>query len=164
MVTTSLASVTAAMTPPRVATAVASHRSRTNLVYALLVVFYASWNLVIAAAPTHDPPADSVSALIARNPSHGLFTVSGFVAKLFICPSCPPGANCKPCMGDNIVLSEDNRVIESYEQLGSHEVIIFATPSQVQKFRVGNYYRIRVEVLPNRTTSMAINNLRMVQE
>jgi hypothetical protein len=134
------------------------------LAYALLLVFYASWNPAIASAPKDDRPADSVGALIALNPTHGIFVVAGFVAKRFVCPSCPPGATCKPCMGDNIVLSDDNRAIESYEQMGSREVIIFANSSEVQKFRIGSYYRIRLEVLPSRTTSMAINNLRLVHE
>jgi len=59
-------------------------------------------------------------------------TVWGYVSKIYTCPPCPPGAMCKPCMGDNIVLSEQDKKLDSYTLTGSDLVVFTKDPEALK--------------------------------
>lgn len=44
-----------------------------------------------------------------KAPVSGDFVTVGYVAGIYACPPCPQGAMCKPCMRDNIVISEKKK-------------------------------------------------------
>jgi len=71
-------------------------------------------------------------------------TVWGFVSKIYTCPPCPAGAQCKPCMRDNIVLSEQDKKLESYT-LADGDIIVFTKAPQ--RFQLGA--RVVLEVKPS---------------
>ena len=50
-------------------------------------------------------PTEAIHAL--RDVHQGRHVVEGFVASVYACPPCPPNADCKPCIGDFVVLTED---------------------------------------------------------
>jgi hypothetical protein len=69
----------------------------------------------VPAVPTYPPGQNFESATIhelkERNPVSGFFDVEGYVAKIFRCPACPAGAECMPCMPENIVIAEQLKTI-----------------------------------------------------
>src|SRR4051812_26998480 len=71
-----------------------------------------------AAAPAGPGAARTVAELLARPPDSGRVKVVGHVARLFFCPACPPGAACKPCLGDHVVLSDQAHALEPGDELG----------------------------------------------
>ena len=36
----------------------------------------------------------------------GSFRIEGYVLDIYKCPPCPPGAMCKPCIPDNVVITD----------------------------------------------------------
>jgi hypothetical protein len=114
---------------------------------------------VAAAAPaTRDPL--TVAEVAALRPAEGEILVRGWVVYAYACPACPPGVQCKPCMDDNVVLSDERRRVASYQQVRPDEVVVFAPSSA--GLVVGERYTMRVRVLPRRTTSAPMNDLGLI--
>jgi hypothetical protein len=89
----------------------------------------------------------------------GTYNTEGYVAKIYACPICPKGARCKTCMRDNIVISEDNKQLDSY-LLSDKEMILFVdTPKQ---FELGKKYVFSIKILDYNTTTEPINNIEVV--
>lgn len=101
----------------------------------------------------------NISVLKQKAPSQGEFLLRGYVSKIYTCPPCPPGVTCKPCVGDNIVLSEKKRVLDSYKLQEGDLVIFVKKPSE---FRLGKRYLCKVKVLSSRTTSSEMNDLELI--
>ncbi len=53
------------------------------------------------------------------------FKTDAYVVFKFECPDCPEGSQCKPCMGDNIIVSEINEEVKDYNDLNSSRIILF---------------------------------------
>lgn len=101
----------------------------------------------------------SLSALKELSPVKGEYLLYGYVSNIYTCPPCPPGAQCEPCTGNHIVLSEKKRVLESY-QVDKDEVVIFVKNPKV--FKLGKRYLCRVKVLADRTTASGTNDLELI--
>jgi hypothetical protein len=54
-----------------------------------------------------DPPLLTFNDLQKNDSSKGTFRIVGYVIDIYKCPPCPPGAMCKPCIPDNIVVTDD---------------------------------------------------------
>jgi hypothetical protein len=93
-----------------------------------------------------------VSELAAKQAGKGTYEVEGYVIKAYHCPPCPPGAMCKPCMRDNVVLSDEPRHIDLYTEQGAAEVIVFTQGVEGAALEVGKRYRLKVEVQAQSTT------------
>lgn len=102
----------------------------------------------------------TISGLNAEKPSKGVFETRGFVAKIYTCPPCPPHAQCKPCMGDNIVISEEKKNLDTYD-LSEKEMIIFSV--EAKKFSKGNEYRFKFEIHDQKSTSSNLNDSRLIR-
>lgn len=85
----------------------------------------------------------------------GEYRTEGFVAKVYVCPPCPPGAMCKPCMRDNIVISERKAALAGYN-LSEREMMLFTRGSGV--FEVGRKYVFTFRITEGRSTSEPIND------
>ena len=119
-----------------------------------------------APAPTPDPapapaaaPAvapNTVAALLTQHPSNGNATVTGYVTYLYRCPPCPPGAKCKPCMGDNLVLSDAPKQVADYADVGDGDLIVLADRAQLDALKVGNRYRLEIDIGPEKHLSNPI--------
>ena len=103
-----------------------------------------------------------VRELRALRPTHGTFTIVGFLSQAYHCPPCPVGTYCQACIGSHAVLSDARHHVKSYEDLGPADAIVFASDTELQKLVIGNRYRVRVEVEPTRTTSMRMNDLKLL--
>ncbi len=102
-----------------------------------------------------------ISELNDRQPEFGVYTVVGYVVKIYECPPCPPDAYCKPCMPPNIVISERNSELAQYA-LTNQELLVFTTQEQSDELRMDRPYRFLLQVLDVKTTDQAINNVKLI--
>jgi len=112
-----------------------------------------------AAAPASAPAAPaagSVTAFLAQHPGSGSATVTGYVTYIYKCPPCPPNAKCKPCMGDNLVLSDAPKQVTDYADVGDGDLIVLADRAQLDTFKVGNRYRLDIDIGPDKHLSNPI--------
>ena len=56
--------------------------------------------------PAREPPLLTFKDL-QKNDLEGPFKIEGYVIQTYKCPPCPPGMQCKPCLGDHIVVTDD---------------------------------------------------------
>lgn len=101
----------------------------------------------------------SVSQFKDKNPSSGTYNTEGYIVKKYECPPCPKGAMCKTCMEDNIVISEINKVLDTYSLHNTEMIIFVKNPDQ---FEVGKKYRFSVQVRESKSTSEPINDIELV--
>jgi hypothetical protein len=100
----------------------------------------------------------SVAQFRQLAPAEGEFEISGYIAKQYKCPACPPGATCKPCMKSNVLLSQVNELLQVYPSAGNYLVIFTDEP---EKLLLGKSYVLKVEVLKNVTTGPGLHDLRL---
>jgi|GEM_PF-1485446 hypothetical protein len=91
--------------------------------------------------------------------SSGTYNTEGYVVKIYTCPPCPKGAQCKPCMRDNIVISKINKLIETYT-LSDNEMILFA--NNPKQFELGKKYKFSVKILDYKSTNEPINDVEII--
>jgi len=99
-----------------------------------------------------------ISEIKQRNLTTGIFNTEGFVVKIHTCPSCQ-GVVCKPCMGDNIVISMDSKLLESYS-LTEKELIVF--DKNPKQFELGKKYKFTIRILDYKSTGEPFNNVELV--
>jgi len=93
------------------------------------------------------------------NFTSGDFNVEGYVVKIYACPQCPPDAACKPCMRDNIVISESNNPLDTYS-LTDSELIVFT--NNTGQFVLGGKYLFSIRIGDRNTTGEPINDIELV--
>jgi len=131
---------------------------RAVVCFAFLSLCLACTPAASVPTPSAPPPAasGSVAALLAQKPSSGSFTVTGYVTYLYRCPPCPPGANCKPCMGDNLVLSDAPKQVTDYADVGDGDLVVLADRAKLDAFKVGSRYRLDIDIGPEKHLSNPI--------
>ena len=117
------------------------------------------------AASTDMPDAATHSITIHElkqsDLTEGRFYIEGYVAKIYTCPPCPEGTQCKPCMGDNIVVSEDKKEVGGYGGLSPKELIVFT--DKTGELKLGGKYQFFVKVLNEKTTLEPVNNVQLIE-
>ena len=88
-----------------------------------------------------------------------IYETEGFVAKIYTCPPCPPNALCKPCMRNNIVISEENKILESYN-LSDKEIIVFT--ENAETFELNKKYFFKIKITDRKTTSQTANDIELL--
>jgi hypothetical protein len=53
------------------------------------------------------PPLLTFDDLQKNDSIAGSFRIVGYVIDIYKCPPCPPGAMCKPCIPDNLVVTDN---------------------------------------------------------
>lgn len=89
----------------------------------------------------------------------GTYNTEGYVVKIYTCPPCPKGAQCKPCMKDNIVISENNKLLETYS-LSDKEMILFV--NSPKQFELGEKYIFSMKILNYKSTGEPINDVEVI--
>lgn len=89
----------------------------------------------------------------------GTYDTEGYVVKIYTCPPCPKGAQCKPCMRDNIVISENNKLLETYS-LSDKEMILFADKQKL--FNLGKKYKFSIKILDYNSTGEPMNDIEVI--
>ena len=99
-----------------------------RMVYTLIALLLC---VTTAADDTHSEI--SIAQLRALKAATGTYRVEGYVAKQYRCPPCPPGDQCKPCMRNNILLSETPESLISYPTSGNYLRVFTDQPELLQK-------------------------------
>ncbi len=94
-----------------------------------------------------------------HKPGAGIYSTEGFVVKTYTCPACPEGAVCKPCMGDNIVISENNKMLKGFD-LTAKELILFF--NDVKQLEAGKKYKFLIKVTDKHTTNEEVSDIELV--
>lgn len=100
----------------------------------------------------------SIPELNQRQFNHGTYETEGYVTFIYSCV-CIQVAKCKPCMDDNIIVSDNNVPKSSYE-LTNHDVIIFL--KEKSQFQLGKKYRFIVQILDVKSTDQILNNIKLI--
>ena len=105
--------------------------------------------------------ADSLSVSQFRQlaPRTGEFQIEGYIAKRFRCPACPNAAQCKPCIGNSVLVSQDDEVLQSYPSEGNYLVVFTDVPERLE---VSKFYRFNVKVLEARSTGHGVQDLKLI--
>ena len=101
----------------------------------------------------------TISEINERKPKGGIVETKGFVALIYTCPPCPSGAQCKPCMRDNVVISEDDKMLTTYD-LTKKQLILFG--DGLSKLEVGTEYRFRVRITSGKTTEFDLKDFEVI--
>ncbi|WNG47795.1 hypothetical protein F0U60_29440 [Archangium minus] len=120
-----------------------------------------------AAASRATPDATAPVLTVARfrqlQPASGTHTLEGYIRRLAPCPPCPAGAECKPCMGDHLILSDKPGPFEGYGTLGEQELIVFAPSREdLNKLEEGQRRRLTVRVTSKQTTALPLHDVELV--
>ena len=130
----------------------------------ILGVVYASTEakspLFNTTATIPESPIYQIKDFKSRNLKSGVLRIEGYIVKIYTCPPCPEGASCKPCMEDNIVISENNKIIENYSQVARTELIVFV--KNPREFKLGRKYKLLVKIRDVKSTLEPINDLELV--
>ena len=108
------------------------------------VAFYAACLPMIARG-------DSSSVGQFRKLAHprGEFQISGYVVKQYSCPPCPAGALCKPCMRNNVLISDAKELSAGFPEQGNYLVVFTEEPENLV---LGKFYKMTVEVVEGKTS------------
>jgi hypothetical protein len=76
-----------------------------------LLILFALTGLLVAfsfsqAQDSKKPPLLTLEDLKKNDGIEGPFRIEGYVTDIYKCPPCPPRAICKPCMPDNLVITD----------------------------------------------------------
>jgi hypothetical protein len=121
--------------------------SVTVLVAATLLGLYF---LSVGGRLIHPYPASSNYALLSihelkqgDHPSGSFYNTEGYVAKVYTCPFCPPGAACAPCMEEHIVISEQSKTLDT-EPLTDLDLVVFV--SYPKQFSLMQKYTFSIRI------------------
>ena len=101
----------------------------------------------------------SIHEINQNNFTSGSFNVEGYIVKIYTCPQCPQDAQCKPCMRDNIVISESINPLDTYS-LTKNELVVFTNDSK--QFELGGKYTFSIIISDNNTTGDLTNDIELV--
>jgi len=125
--------------------------------------------LVLTACAVQTPPTPTPSTTgnaqatmtVAQFRMSGIqqATVEGYIVKIYACPPCPAGAMCKPCMGDNIVISDEDKALDTYS-LTDKDLIVFT--DKAKDFTLGKRYSFTVRLTEGKSTMDSINDVELL--
>lgn len=88
-----------------------------------------------------------------------MVNIEGYVVKISTCPPCPEGYLCKMCMRDNILVSENNVLTETY-QLTDSNIVIFT--EQTKQFELGKKYKFSIKILDYKSINQNLNDVEII--
>jgi hypothetical protein len=93
--------------------------------------------------PVRKPPLISFAGLNRSDLDDGPFRIEGHVMEVYKCPPCPEGAQCKPCLGDHLVIT-DNPAEKDLALI--KRLRIFAKRPELEKLEIAKKYSFLVKV------------------
>lgn len=111
---------------------------------AMLALFAIAGKVPAVAQPDPGAPAQmTVAQLLAAPPAGATVGVAGYIVETYLCPPCPPGANCKPCFSESAVFLADTPREYGSETVPPMVGLAIADPD---KFVLGQHCRFQVSV------------------
>ena len=107
--------------------------------------------------PTPELPRLTFSDLKRNDSIEGAFTIVGLVIQTYKCPPCPPGAMCKPCLGDHIVVTDN---IEEKDPALIQRLRIFT--DKPEQFELKQKYTFTVKVKGKVPSGRAIQDVDLI--
>jgi hypothetical protein len=104
------------------------------------------------------PPLITFAGLSRSDLDAAPFRIEGFVLQINKCPPCPQGAQCKPCLGDHIVITDN--LSEKDPPLIKRLRIFNMKPEQ---FELGKKYSFLVKVRGKLHEGRAIEEVDLIK-
>lgn len=107
--------------------------------------------------PGEKPPLLTFEDLKKNDGIEGQFRIEGYVIDIYKCPPCPPGAMCKPCIPDNIVITD---AADEKDLSKINRVRIFT--DKTKQFELKKKYSFVVKVKGQIPTGRPIENVELI--
>lgn len=101
-------------------------------------------------------PVLAIRDLKRGNVNQDQFNTRGYVKSIYECPPCPKGAQCKPCLGDHIIITETEPVENGPTDQDDRLLIFAKDPAQ---FKTGKRYLFSVKVIGRRKEGARIEQV-----
>ena len=72
-----------------------------------------------------------------------------YVVEVYVCPPCPPGAQCKPCMENNITVADEK--LKDISKVPAEKLLRVIT-REAESFKIGKRYFLTVRFRRNKET------------
>ena len=106
--------------------------------------------------PAQQPPIITFNDL-NRDDLAGPFKIKGFVIDSYKCPPCPPGAMCKPCIGNHVVITDN---LDEKDPALSKRLWVFT--DKPEQFEVKKQYLFVVKVRGKLRPGRAIEQVELI--
>ncbi len=106
---------------------------------------------------TPKPPLLTFDDLQRNDSIEGPFRIVGYVIDIYKCPPCPPGAMCKPCIPDNIVVT-DNIDEKDFSKIKRLRI----STEKPEQFELKKKYTFTVKVKGNVPPGRAIQDVDLI--
>ena len=93
--------------------------------------------------PVRKPPSITFAGLNRSDLDEGPFRIEGHVIQIYKCPPCPEGAQCKPCLGDHVVITDKP---DEKDPVLIRRLRIFAGRPELEQLEVAKKYSFLVKV------------------
>lgn len=108
-----------------------------------LVAVVSALSFVNAQDPALNPPSVTFADLNKSDLGAGPFLIEGVVTDIYKCPPCPKGAQCKPCIGDHLTISDNP---DEKDPALKRWLRVFATVPELEKVELTKTYSFVVKV------------------
>ena len=93
--------------------------------------------------PVQEPLQITFAQLSRGDLDHGSFRIEGIVNDIYKCPPCPEGAQCKPCLGDHLTITDNP---DEKNPALKRRLRIFAKAPELDQLEVARKYSFLVTV------------------
>jgi len=93
--------------------------------------------------PVRDPPLITFAQLNRSDLDDGPFRIEGHVTEVYKCPPCPEGAQCKPCLGDHLVITDNP---DEKDPALIRRLRIFSRRPELEELEIAKQYSFLVKV------------------
>jgi hypothetical protein len=108
-----------------------------------LACLAATLSLAQEKKPVQEPPLITFAQLNRSDLDDGPFRIEGQVTEVHRCPPCPEGAQCKPCLGDHLVITDNP---DEKDPALIRRLRIFVKVPELEKFEIAKTYSFLVKV------------------
>ncbi len=130
---------------------------RTSTVILTIVCMMWTFSLSQGQDSTRKPPQVTFEDLQKNDGIEGPFRIEGYVKNIYRCPPCPPGAMCKPCIPDNIDVTDN---LDEKDPALIRRLRIFT--DKPEKFELKKKYSFVVKVKGQTPKGRAIENVDLI--
>jgi hypothetical protein len=96
-----------------------------------------------------------VETFLSHPPNIGTAELAGYVVEKYACPPCPPGAMCKPCMGDSVPIADTPTAPPA------KGLRILCPATSLPEFQPGRFYWIEVEISAIRSAAPFVGEVHL---